>query len=48
MGEILLKRLSDEIIGVCIDVHKFMGPNFSEKIYEACVLKELYSLRVKM
>ena len=25
----------------CIEVHKLMGPNLSEKIYEACVQKEL-------
>ena len=41
MGEILYKRLSDEIIGACIEVHKTMGPHFSEMIYEACVQKEL-------
>ncbi len=41
MGDILYKRLSDETIGACIEVHKLMGPNLSEKIYEACVQKEL-------
>lgn len=41
MSEIFYKQLSDEIIGACIEVHKLMGPNFSEKIYEACVKKEL-------
>ncbi len=39
MGDILYKRLSDETIGACIEVHKLMGPNLSEKIYEACVQK---------
>ena len=39
--DILYKRLSDETIGACIEVHKLMGPNLSEKIYEACVQKEL-------
>ncbi len=41
MGDILYKRLSDETRGACIEVHKLMGPNLSEKIYEACVQKEL-------
>jgi len=41
MEDIFYKRLSDETIGACIEVHKLMGPNLSEKIYEACVQKEL-------
>ena len=41
MEDILYKRLSDEGIGACIEVHKLMGSNPSEKIYEACVQKEL-------
>ena len=41
MEDILYKRLSDETIGACIEVHKLMGPNLSEKIYEACVKNEL-------
>ena len=41
MEDILYKRLSDETIGACIEVHKLMGSNLSEKIYEACVQKEL-------
>ncbi len=41
MSDILHKQLSDEIIGACIEVHKLMGPNLSEKIYEACVQREL-------
>ncbi len=41
MEDILYKRLSDETIGACIEVHKLMGPNLSEKIYEACVQQEL-------
>jgi len=39
--DILYKELSDEVIGACIEVHKLMGPHLSEKIYEACVQKEL-------
>lgn len=41
MEYILYKRLSYETIGACIEVHKLMGQNLSEKIYAACVLKEL-------
>lgn len=41
MGAILYKELSDEIIGACIEVHKLMGSHLSEKIYEACVEREL-------
>lgn len=41
MGEILYKQLSDEIIGACIEVHKLMGSHLSERIYEACVEREV-------
>lgn len=41
MAEVLYKQLSDIIIGACIEVHKQMGPKFNERIYEACVQKEL-------
>lgn len=41
MGEILYRQLSDEIIGACIEVHKTMGPHFTENIYEGCLQKEL-------
>jgi GxxExxY protein len=41
VADILYKELSDEIIGVCIEVHKLMGSHFSEKVYEACVQRDL-------
>jgi GxxExxY protein len=41
MEDILYKELSDEIIGVCIEVHKLMGSHFGERIYEACVQRDL-------
>lgn len=41
MADILYKRLSDETVGACIEVHRLMGPNLSERIYETCVQKEL-------
>lgn len=44
MQDILHKELSDAIIGVCIEVHKLMGSNFSERIYEACVQRDLQKL----
>jgi len=47
MENILHKELSDAIIGVCIDVHKLMGSNFSERIYEACVQRDLQKLGYK-
>ncbi len=31
MEDILYKRLSDETIGTCLEVHKLMGSNPSEK-----------------
>jgi hypothetical protein len=34
MSDILHKELFDEIIGVCIEVHKLMGSHFSERIYK--------------
>ena len=48
MGDILYKRLSDETIGACIEVHKLMGPNLSEKIYEACVQNETCKARLSL
>lgn len=41
MGEILYKELSDQVIGACIEVHKLMGSHLSERIYEACVEREI-------
>lgn len=34
-------RLSSEIIGAAIEVHRLMGPGLLESIYEKCLLREL-------
>src|SRR5271167_4592741 len=34
-------RLSGEVIGAAIEVHRIMGPGLLESIYEKCLLREL-------
>ncbi len=34
-------RLSGEVIGAAIEVHRIMGPGLLESIYERCLLREL-------
>ena len=34
------EKLSNQIIGVCIEVHKQWGPGLLESVYEACIMKE--------
>ena len=34
-------RLSREVIGAAIEVHRIMGPGLLESIYEKCLLREL-------
>lgn len=34
-------RLSREVIGAAIEVHRVMGPGLLESIYEKCLLHEL-------
>lgn len=34
-------RLSREVIGAAIEVHRIMGPGLIESIYQKCVLREL-------
>ncbi len=34
-------KLSGEIIGAAIEVHRLMGPGLLENIYERCLLREL-------
>lgn len=43
MHELFAKadRLSREIIGAAIEVHRIMGPGLLESIYERCVIREL-------
>src|SRR5687767_8944318 len=37
-------RLSDEVIGSCIEVHRHLGPGLLESAYQQCLCQEL-SLR---
>ncbi len=34
-------RLSGEVIGAAIEVHRIMGPGLLESIYERCMIREL-------
>ena len=34
-------KLSSEVIGAAIEVHRIMGPGLLESIYERCLLREL-------
>jgi GxxExxY protein len=41
MGEILLAKESYELIGLCMEVHRILGPGFSEVIYKDALEFEL-------
>jgi GxxExxY protein len=34
-------RLSERVIGACIEVHRLLGPGLLESVYEECVAREL-------
>ena len=34
-------KLSGEVIGAAIEVHRIMGPGLLERIYELCLMHEL-------
>ena len=36
-----LNRLTQEIIGACIEVHRALGPGLLESMYEECLVHEL-------
>ncbi len=38
-----IDKLTYQIIGAAIEVHKSLGPGLLEKIYEACLIQELNS-----
>ncbi len=43
-----INELTYEIIGAAIEVHKQMGPGLLEKIYEACMIRELNLMNIKV
>ena len=42
-----LNKLSNEIIGIAIEVHKNLGPGFVEKIYEEALVYEFKKKEIK-
>ena len=36
-----LNKLTGEVIGAAIEVHKFLGPGLLENVYEKCLCREL-------
>ena len=36
-----LEALARQVIGACIEVHRFLGPGLLESAYEACLAREL-------
>ena len=41
MLKVDLESLAHEVIGACIEVHRFLGPGLLESAYEACLAREL-------
>ena len=41
-------RLSGEVIGAGVEVHRIMGPGLLESIYEKCLLRELELRRLRV
>jgi GxxExxY protein len=44
--ELVLKRLSEQIIGAAIDVHRELGPGLLESFYEECLCHEMATRRI--
>ena len=40
------EKLSNRIIGACIEVHRELGPGLLETVYESCLMEELKTLGV--
>lgn len=36
-----LDKITEEIIGAAIDIHKYLGPGLLESVYEVCLVEEL-------
>ncbi|KAA3618458.1 MAG: GxxExxY protein [Calditrichaeota bacterium] len=47
MKNLLYEKLTQEIIGACIDVHKELGLGLLESAYEACLCFELSQRQLK-
>jgi GxxExxY protein len=41
-----INRLTEKVIGACIDVHRVLGPGLLESAYEECVCYELSQARI--
>ena len=46
MTEIILKEESYKLIGICMEVHRELGPGFSEVIYKDAIEIELQRLNI--
>lgn len=47
MKEDKINKLTEKIIGIAIDVHKFLGPGFVEKVYEKALAIEFKENKIK-
>ena len=43
-----LNKISEDIIGAAIEVHKFLGPGLLESVYEICMIEELEQRGLKV
>lgn len=42
----LLNDLTYEIIGVAIEVHKYLGPGLLENVYQSCMYEEFRVMEI--
>jgi GxxExxY protein len=48
LTKLYLTKLTFDIIGAAIEVHKEMGPGLLEKVYEVCMIQELTLRGIKV